>query len=518
MSRWRVAVLLVLFVLPLVFLIGFGSYRLWQLGLMVYVWWPLSACVALGYFLGWYWLRQKQLIAPIDFSAPLEWTQRDRDAWKLVELRAKQVAEETTTEFKEVQYYSQLAQDMALELARFYHPKASDPIGSLTVPEILAVVELASHDLSEMVKASVPGGHLMTINQWRWAKQTADKAQIWYRNTSNIWWLASALMSPIDTGVRYAASQLGMTRPWQMFQQNLIVWFHMAFVHRLGTYLIDLNSGRLRVGAHRYQELRRQYEGAPAEPTAAAAPVQELQQVAITVMGQVKMGKSSFVNALLGEQRAKADVLPATEAVTRYELQHPDIAAKLVVLDTVGYAHTGARADQVQATRNAAQQSDVLVLVLHARSPARQADVDMLTSLRTWFAGRLDLKMPPVLAVVTHVDLLSPALEWAPPYDWQVPKRTKEVQIAEALAAVREQFGSDLVGAVPVCVAEGRVYGLNEFFLPALLDQIGEAKGVALLRTLRNEADAGKVRQVVEQCLNVGAQLLKVWAESRARR
>src|SRR5205814_2650869 len=31
-----------------------------------------------------------------------------------------------------------------------------------------------------------------------------------------------------------------------------------------------------------------------------------------------------FRSAFLGEQRAKTDVLPATDTVTRYELQHPD--------------------------------------------------------------------------------------------------------------------------------------------------------------------------------------------------
>ena len=49
--------------------------------------------------------------------------------------------------------------------------------------------------------------------------------------------------------MRYAASQLGLSTPLQMLQQNLFVWFYTAYVHRLGTYLIDLNSGRLRVGA-----------------------------------------------------------------------------------------------------------------------------------------------------------------------------------------------------------------------------------------------------------------------------
>jgi hypothetical protein len=61
-------------------------------------------------------------------------------------------------------FYTEVAQNMALELARFYHPGAKDPLGSLTLPEILAVIELASHDLAQMVDQYLPGGHLMRID------------------------------------------------------------------------------------------------------------------------------------------------------------------------------------------------------------------------------------------------------------------------------------------------------------------------------------------------------------------
>src|SRR5436305_5415675 len=122
----------------------------------------------------------------------------------------------------------------------------------------------------------------------------------------------------------------------------------------------------------------------------------------------------------------------------RYRLAPEGIPAEMVLLDTVGYGHEGPKADQVEATRQAARQSDLLLLVLHARNPGRRADVDMLRALREWFAGQPDLKMPGVLAVLTHVDLLSPSLEWAPPYDWQHPRRPKEQSIHDALAAAAE--------------------------------------------------------------------------------
>lgn len=517
MSRWRIAVLLLLLAVPLVFLVGLGSYRLWQLGLGFYVWWPLSASLALGYYLGWYWLRQKQLIRPAEMDVPPHWTDRDRQAWQLVETRAKAVAALELIQLNEIQFYTTIAQEMALELARFYHPEANDPFSSLTVPEILAVIELASHDLTELVDQNVPGGHLMTVRDWRWAKQAAERATTWYRNASNVYWLISAVLSPLDTGLRYAASQVGMARPMQMFQQDLIAWFHTAFVHRLGKYLIDLNSGRLRIGAARYRQLTGAAAADGIQPPRPADEAVQVRQVTLTILGQVKMGKSSFINALLGERRAATDVLPATSEITRYELHSPNIPTRLVLLDTVGYAHAGPKEDQLRATTDAARQADLLVLVLHARNPARQADLEMLQSLRDWFAARPDLKMPPILAVLTHIDLLSPSLEWSPPYDWQQPRRPKEEQMRQALEAVREQFGSYLAAAIPVCAAEGRAYGVEEWFLPALAELLGEARSVALLRCLRAEADAGKMTKVFQQLLTTGERLLHLWLRSGSK-
>ena len=129
---------------------------------------------------------------------------------------------------------------------------------------------------------------------------------------------------------------LGISQPFQMLQQNLLVWFYTAFLHRTGTYLIDVYSGRLRIGVRRYRELvlGQSGDGLPQAPTEDAAD--QVHRVTITVMGQVKAGKSSLINALLGEQRAQTDVLPATSEITRYELQPEGVPTRLVLLDTVG--------------------------------------------------------------------------------------------------------------------------------------------------------------------------------------
>jgi predicted GTPase len=511
-SRWRLILLLVLIAAPLIWIAGLGWYFLWEKGWAFIAWWPMFVCWALACGLAWYWAHKKKLLRPLDFTPSTASTERDRQAWKLVEQRAQEAGKLPQDQLLDFQFYVRTAQEMALELARSYHPDAEDPVGKLTIPEILAIVELASHDLSELVDQYLPGGHLLTINHLRQARRAAD----WYQTASKVYWLIAAVFAPVQTGVRYAASQLGITHPWQLLQQNLLVWFYTAYVHRLGAYLIEVNSGRLRVGVRRYRELMRGQaaDGRPEAPQ--AEPAERVQLVTITVMGQVNAGKSSFINALLGEQKAQTDVLPLTSEITRYQLQPAGIPAQFILLDTVGYGRSGPKEDQLKATQEAAQQSDLLCLVLHARNPARQADMELLESLQRWFRSRPDLKMPPVLGVLTHIDLLSPAMEWAPPYNWLVPERTKEQQIREAQATVHEQLGSYLVGCVPTCSAPGKVYGVEEWLLPTILELLDEAHGVALLRCLRAEADAGKVRKVFQQLLAVGRQLgAQLWQSVR---
>src|SRR5262249_5245297 len=159
------------------------------------------------------------------------------------------------------------------------------------------------------------------------ARQAAD----WYNTASNLWYGVSALFSPFTTGARYLAARAGISTPWQLLQKNLLLWFYTAFVHRVGTYLIDLQSGRLRIGAQRFGELVRGHTAA-----ADGAAAEEARQVTVALVGQIKAGKSSLVNALLGEERAKADVLPVRDGIERYELRHKGVPATLALLDTVG--------------------------------------------------------------------------------------------------------------------------------------------------------------------------------------
>src|ERR1041385_3226997 len=111
LKHWRFFILGLLFAIPVLFLIGFGAYALWQNGVWTWLYWPITGCFALAYFLAWYWQRNQQLLK-IDFTPPLHWTERDQNAWKLVEARAKagdKIAPDKLTNFE---FYAETAKEM----------------------------------------------------------------------------------------------------------------------------------------------------------------------------------------------------------------------------------------------------------------------------------------------------------------------------------------------------------------------------------------------------------------------
>jgi predicted GTPase len=516
MSRWRIAVVGLLIGGPFAAFVGLGWYFLWERW-GVWTWWAMAAPMALGYGLALYWQRQRRLLPLVEFPTPDHWTERDRRAGQLIDARLARAGELDVERLTDFEFYRQTTLDMARELTAIYYPSAKDPLSHLTAPEILAVTELVAHDLAELTDRYVPGAHRLSLHDWqeaqRWAKRLTDGYQLY----SNISWAISALLNPVSAATRYVASRGGLSAPVQLLQHDLLLWFYRQYVKELGRYLVELNSGRLRVGATRYRQLVQVGSTEKALPAGAVdGELPAVPQVTVTLFGQVKAGKSSLVNALLGERRAKTDVLPATSGVDRYELKVEGIPTKLVLQDTAGYGHAGPKADQLAATREAARQSDILLLVLHARNPARQADVTQLEDLDAFFRSRPDLKRPPLLAVLTHIDLLSPALEWSPPYDWRHPIRPKEQSIQDATAAAQRQLGVLAPVLVPVCTSEGKVYGVAEELLPLVVERLGEARGVGMLRCLMAEANTGTVKMIVRQLVSLAKQLAPIALEALA--
>ena len=165
--------------------------------------------------------------------------------------------------------------------------------------------------------------------------------------------------------------------------------------------------------------------------------------------------------------------------------------------------------------QTALTESDAVILLIDGHSPAREPDRKTVESLYEWFSAQPRLKLPPILGIVTHVDLLPPSLEWSPPYDWKNPDGEKEKQIAESVEYAYEVFGDRLAECVPACLSsqQERRWGIEECVFPALMNLLPDSQTVALLRAFEHQLDADQVKILFRQLRSIGAAVLKEIAE-----
>lgn len=520
MRRWRLLVVVILLFAPVLVLVGLGAYYLWQAG-QLWAWWLLLGLLALGYFLAWRWTRREQMLPAPSADIPDYWTERDRQAWETIARLATRYEDLDEETLGRTQHYTNLALELARETATVYHPEAADPFDPLTLPEVLACVELAAADLHALVTAYVPGSHLLRISDLRRARLVWE----WYRQGQNVYWLLSAVIDPLQTAARYLLAR-GLLAPlFDRARRNLLLWFHTLFIFRLGFYLIELYSGRLQAGAARYrQRLGRSIptppSASPVSPSAtgnkaAVVPPNELnsaEELTVLVVGPRGAGKSRLIGSWYAA--AKDEAASSAEPSSIPEAETPP--APLHWLRLVEAPGFGADPDAADLTRAAAElaHADVVLLTTSALVPGRQWEVRWLQHYRDYFAARPHLRRPPLLVCVTHVDLLPPSTQWQPPYDWRSGSGPKEVSIRRCLQVVAEQLNVQDQAVVPLGLPPDRIWGLWEELWPALLRQLPQARSVALLRLLHTEIEQGRWRHLGQQFRHLLTALRERLAET----
>lgn len=511
MFSQRTRVLAVLVLVPLLVYLTLGAYALWQTGLFAETFWILPVCWFCTWLVSLAWKRESPALYE-SLPHPPHLTPRDEAGLKIVRRFQEQVDQLSPEQLTEPTFYLQQAQALAGDLARHYHPDAKDPVSELTVPEVLAAVRLAVDDMERWLLEAVPGSRLVTIRQWRWLRH----APKWVERIQNVSWAAGMLLNPLNA-LRYVTSKMTMGPVTAELQTEFLAAIYLRFIRQAGFYLVEMNSGRLRGGADHYRAVFGSETEEGSAPPASVRESLEPESLAVALVGQVKAGKSSLVNALIGERVAKSDVLPETKHVARYQLTLPDSDKALVLLDTPGYADAGATRQQLDEVKQALRGADVVLLVLDAHSPARDADRKVVDELRAWFAEQSKFRPPPLIACLTHIDLLSPMMEWKPPYNWRTPQSLKEHSIHNAVEHVRELFRDVAKDVIPLCtdVERSRAAHVAEDLLPALLGVLSDGQMAAMLRAYHKELDRGKYQLLLKQIQQAGRMVLNVWLEER---
>jgi predicted GTPase len=219
------------------------------------------------------------------------------------------------------------------------------------------------------------------------------------------------------------------------------------------------------------------------------------------------------VNALFGEVRAAVDVVPTTVRVTPYVLDRLGGKDAVSLLDMGGYDDPTIPQERIDAVLAQALQADCILLVCSALNAAREPDRRLVQSIRDYFSDHPELRPPPLLVALTHIDRLRPPLVWEPPYNIVTPQTPKARSIRGALDAVASDLGLTSMQIIPVCLHAERLYNIEEALMPALVQSLPEAKRTLLVRGLKTMREQEQWTILGRQAQTAGLFLLEIGGE-----
>lgn len=497
---WVVLPALGALVLPVLALIPFGALWLWEQGWLL-IWLGAAAVLGLAGYVFVYRLRRKAFAAQgakqeheLDEAlamANADWSPRELAAWEAVQGMAGQVAPEIVAD---QQRLLATARRVIEQVARHYHPQERHPVWRFTLPEALLLTERVSARLREVLLTHVPGSHMIRAGQllrlWEFKPAARRSAEV-LRGMTLAYRLAR-WMNPSWALLAEARARL-LSAAWSDAGDYLRRKGARIWVEEVGRAAIELYSGRLNVDAEQL------HAAAASESFGPGVRAAELPgPLRLVVAGQRQAGKSSLVNALLGKTAAGVDVLPLTREFSGYELQR-DGVSEAVIIDTPGLDGEAS----LQRIVDCAWESDCLLWVVAAHRADRGLDDAALTAVRARFAADSRRIMPPVLTVASHVDRLSPAREWAPPYDVAEPACAKAIAIREALEAIAEDLQVPLDSVVPARLdSAARLYNIDLLWA-LLLQRLERAHRGRALR-IRQAVPQRPWRRVLQQAARAG--------------
>jgi small GTP-binding protein len=168
-------------------------------------------------------------------------------------------------------------------------------------------------------------------------------------------------------------------------------------------------------------------------------------QTRLAIVGPVNSGKSTLFNYLQGRKLSATGAVPGT---TQGVVEHP--LGPLYLVDTPGFGEVWG-VDRAATAQQAAQQADVIVLLLDAVAGVRQSDQTLWEELRA-------LRRP-VIVALNKIDLIKKDLPWV-------------LENAEQVLGLRP---------IPISARTGK--GVTNRLLPAIVNA-QPALNVALARAL----------------------------------
>jgi uncharacterized protein len=479
---WLFLAAVILFIAPYLIVFGIGTMWMWRHGLI----WLWAVGTGIPTLLGLALMeRARRIIFPgaaaFSPAAPTA-TSVGKEALESVRAISRRL-QDMNLPFDQPESLEKAFREAFFEVlntvARHYHPDSDRPALETPVAHVASLVELVAGDFRRTFAGSVPWGKTVTLGRLLWWK---EKGNLAWRVTMYLWQLnrlRRMFMRPATAVVQEVQDLFGQNMTVKSFdglKRSAIDFCIM----KAGEYAVELYSGEFVRDEERRPRLSAQVESLPFEQE----PLQ------ILVVGQVKAGKSSLINALQGEIRAPVDTLPATDEVDLYECR-PEGLPPLILRDTPGYGAVEGTFDAFSQLRSEIEECDLLLIVCSARSAARKADRELLLKIRDFFQREPNRMLPPFLYVLTHIDA--------------VPEHLA----GEAASAVAADFEVSPDDIVPICGKWDKLLNLDGV-AAAIQSVLPEAERVKICRCIRQIRKVQDENEIIRQVLH-GLRLAGGW-------
>ena len=458
------------------------------------------------------WAQAEQPLLPQPSARPPEsFSPRDEEAWKLVLAYQEQIGRGELI-FTSLDEYIGLGREMLERMAKFYRPDDPDPLIAVPVPLLFRALEETAHDLAT-VTTNLPFAHRVTIGEILRGYRIGQKLKPAY-DLYQAYRMLSPLLNWQSAIIRFFVTE----RLFDLTKETLQQWLLRWYVDRVGYHAIALYSGKLlldqrpdNLALETGKPLESQSEtpGKPQNKT----PAVSSEPLRVLILGQVKAGKSSIVNALFGEVRACVDVVPTTLHLTPYVLDRIEGEAAVLLYDMGGYDDPTMPRERLAEVLSEALQADLILLVSSAVNAAREPDRRVLQYVRDYFSAHPKLHPPPILVALTYIDRLRPPLVWEPPYNIVTPENPKARSIRGALDTVAKDLALVPQQILPLCVHPERLYNIEEALMPALVHSLPDAKRTLLVRSLKTKQEQEQWTILGRQAQTAGLFLLEIGGE-----
>ncbi len=471
-TRWTIHFLIIM--VPFSIPLAAGFYWLWLHQVLI-LWLAVSAVLG-----ALWWLMNQRLkrldLELLDISPSVENTAQSKQAYEKIE-RISAAHRNSDPDLASSEFYMQTLLEVMRAVAEQYYPNRKDALLEIKLPYLLKVIEMLAQELRVSLSENVPGSHMFSVSDMVRSHRFANRGRELYR----LFRIVSAGLDPISAMVRefriFATDSL-----LSHSTDDLKRWLIDAYIKKIGYYAIELYSGNMvlddslfanatRLSQQELDKIKQRETAVSAEP------------LRVLVLGQTNAGKSSLVNALFGTQKAETNVIPTTEGVTSYLLEHPGLES-VIISDCEGYGSDDYRGSIAKMSEEIVH-SDIIILVISATNVARDPDKKMLQAIQDCFAARGRSSLPPVVVALTHVDLLRPVREWTPPYDVIKPDSAKAQAIRLMMDVVTAELGLNIEQIAPVNLKPGFEYNVEEGLVPAIFQQLNQGKQVRYLRCLK---------------------------------